>query len=188
MPERVFYPLQVAQKQHDEQFHPDIYYLDYPRRMTHFVLHFAKYAGRLAEMTGAPDPKRLEQTLADNFIVVLAASDVLNLDFDQRLTSAHGEPPKPTLAAWCAHVARGESVSPEAVPEWWMMKLVPPTGEMAKALESLDHMEPLNVREMLTKGLLAVLVSTLATAHFLRVDLEKLTRDRWDEVARRRLL
>lgn len=190
MQNQVFRPLQLEQKKHDEKFHADIYYLSYPARMTHFVLHFSKYVGRLAEIKKGDSKakERLTQTLADTFIVALSASDVLNIDFDDKMTELFGKPESHDIAGWAEMIDNGAKLTQETLPEWWMDRMAVPTGKMAKALESLDHMEPVNVRVLLTDGLLEILVALIIAAKYLKVDLKTATLERWAEIAKRREL
>jgi hypothetical protein len=185
-----FHGLQLKQKKHDEEFHADIYYLPYPARMTHFVLHFAKYVGRFADLKNDDQEaaKKMEQTLVDTFIVTLSASDVLNLDFDERMAEMFGKPMKKTLAGWADLIDHGDPMDLPQLREWWMSRMAVTTGKMAKALESLDHMEPINVRLILNDGLMEVLAATLVATKNLKIDLKATTENRWAEIAKRRVL
>jgi len=42
--------LQWAQEKHDRLYHPDIYYMPKPYRLTHLVLHLAKYQGKYIQI------------------------------------------------------------------------------------------------------------------------------------------
>ena len=63
---------------HDRTFHRDIFCSSYTNRLRHLVFHFAKYVGRLAELTPHADA-HLQRTLAATFIISLSAADLLNI-------------------------------------------------------------------------------------------------------------
>jgi hypothetical protein len=143
--------------------------------MTHFALHFAKYVGRLAgpELDSAD----LEKTLADSMIVALAASDVLNVNLDDALAKRPGKTPgRPSLPR------------DKTFQQAWALQLAVPTGRLGKALEALDHMEPLNVRGILLDSLLEIVEITLAAGEALGVNIENVLTARWKLIEGRRLL
>lgn len=183
------FDLQRGQKKHDQEYHPDIYYLPYEHRARHLALHLAKYVGRLATKG---DPKKAEEglrtTLSDTMIVVLSFSEILKLDLHEKLAELFGRGGGTHLAEWGRRIdPGGEYLGKEHLQQWWLYCLAPPTGKMAKALESLDHIEPVDVRKLLTEGLVDVLASCVVVAHQLDVDLAQLVRDRWKIIEDKRI-
>jgi hypothetical protein len=65
--------LQREQFQHDKRNHFDILHLSKTERLKHYGLHYCKYVGRLAR--GNKEPKSIEQTLTDTFLIVLSAAN-----------------------------------------------------------------------------------------------------------------
>ncbi len=45
--------LQKAQEIHDQRYHKDIYQMPTKQRLTHLVLHYSKYAGKVLEQMSA---------------------------------------------------------------------------------------------------------------------------------------
>lgn len=177
--------LQRRQKEHDENHHYDIHTLPYYERMDHYVLHFSKYVGRLSK--DYPTDNQLEQqvhkTAADTFIVTLAAANTLNLDLQANLEEMFGEGIASNFDEWQDAIddTDGE-MDLEEVKEWLMVELAEPTGEMANALESIDHMEGMNAREILTEGTLEIFIALVTASNHLNEDMIGLVEDRWETI------
>lgn len=171
--------LQARQRKHDVRAHQDIFYLPYPERIKHLTFHVAKYAGRLAN----PHPPKdiVHQTLVDAFIITLSATDILKINLAEAvqkrvgagscndlsqlgrlLLQADGEPAEPVL--WCLRV------------------LATIAGRMAKACESLDHMEPVPYRSMLTESVIDLCVSTIEASYLFNVNLKEAVHKRWSTI------
>lgn len=190
MSDSELFELQKAQKRHDQEYHPDIYYLPYENRARHLVLHFAKYVGRLAAKADpAKDEASLKTTLSDTMIVVLSFSEILKLDLQERLVALFGSPQSKAFAEWGARVdPGGDYLGKDHLKQWWLLRMAPSTGKMAKALESLDHIEPIDVKRLLTEGVVEVLASCVVVAHQLDLDLAQHVRDRWVVIENNRIL
>lgn len=70
--------LQRDQYAHDMRNHFDIVSLHKLDRLKHYGLHFAKYVGRLARDN--EEPKSIESTFVDAFLVSLSAANTLHQD------------------------------------------------------------------------------------------------------------
>lgn len=182
--------LQKRQREHDKEHHHDIYTLPYPDRMNHYVLHFSKYVGRLSREYADQDTRmeQLEKTLADSFIVALAAANTLNLDLEVQLEEMFGTGAE-SLAEWA------ESLDPAKDPmdsgevqDWLFQRMASPTGSMSNAMESLDHMEPINTRELLEEETVEIVSDLLIASENLGIDLEALLDDRWTEIEEESIL
>lgn len=168
--------LQRKQRAHDREYHADIYYLSYPDRMRHIVFHFSKYVGRLAMPSSNQDSAvSLRKTIVDTFLMALSASEVLNLDLDRSA--------RPRLAEEC-----GVPQSADSIAQWWLLRLAASTGKMAKAMESLDHMEPVNSRQMLSESTIEILESVLAISDRLALNPGAEAERRWEEIRRLKIL
>ncbi|MBI1894773.1 MAG: hypothetical protein HYS14_11740 [Candidatus Rokubacteria bacterium] len=171
--------LQVEQRQHDLRAHEDIVHLPYPDRMRHLTFHVAKYAGRLARRE--PEAGETERTVVDAFIVGLSAGDVLRLNFAEELgghvlLGEHGD-----LAALGRGLNAGR-IGRNTVVEWYFRELADVAGRMAKACESLDHMEAVPYRQMLSTAVIQLCRATLVAASLLMIDLESVVRARWQAI------
>lgn len=182
--------LQKRQHNHDKEHHQDIFNTSYPDRMNHYVLHFSKYVGRLSKHSsnGEDLTEHLEKTLADSFIVALAAANTLNLDIYQQIQQRHGINGKtPETVAEELNQLDGIDRTGE-IQEWLFKELAMPTGEMANAMESLDHMEPMAVRQTLEEGTMDVIEDLLIASDLMNISLGSLLEDRWNEIEEESIL
>lgn len=124
--------LQRAQQAHDEVAHRDILSFNLHTRLKHMVLHFFKYAGNIETARASGDLATLQRVLVDALIICLASANGLNLSLEKALGGDTGlESLDPSSATSGLDDPFRSAVS----------KLVLLGGQMAKAMESLDHME-----------------------------------------------
>jgi hypothetical protein len=168
-----------GQRDHDERAHRDVYYLSYPRRLTHLTLHLSKYAARLG--AAVVEPRILSRTLVDTFIIALSAAELLRLDIHRSLRAKEVEPDGcDDLLEVGAQIASCYPGS-ESVVDWCFRQLATQAGYLAKALESLDHLEALEYRRMMEESVTEVLTMSLVAASRLKLDLAELVPKRWAE-------
>jgi hypothetical protein len=182
--------LQKIQNEHDKHHHPDIYNTSYPDRMNHYVLHFSKYVGRLSEESNSEGEiyEILEKTIADSFIVALAAANTLNLELQEELTNYSDEKVR-GVAAWADKMGSTQELDdPIETKNWLFQEMAKPAGEMSNAMESLDHMESIDVRTILEEGTVEIVAHILTAAGCTDIDLEELTNDRWEEIEQNSIL
>lgn len=182
--------LQKRQQEHDKEHHRDIFTLPYPDRMNHYVHHFSKYVGRLSRDYADEDMRieHIEMTLADGFIVGLAAANTLNLDLQSELEEMFGLEAD-GVEEW------GEALNPtedimdsEELQDWLFERVASPAGRMANAMESLDHMEPMNTRKVLEEETVEIISNLLIAAENLGTNLEQILDDRWTEIEEESIL
>lgn len=173
--------LQREQQEHDKLYHREIFYLPYPSRMRHLVLHFAKYAGRISGSSVDDKDEVFRRTLADTFIVALSAADMLNMKLFALLAPAR-RAPLPGLSDLGSLLMGGGAATEPSNVDWLFRRLAEEGGKMAKACESLDHMEAFDYRGTLTGSTLEIIRCCLISAHLSGLDLESLTRRRWKEI------
>jgi hypothetical protein len=181
--ERTLLALQKRQKDHDIEHHPDIYNTSYPDRMNHYTLHFSKYVGRFSRDydTKADLENRLEKTLADGLIVGLAAANTLNIDLQNQLTEQGAEINGIPDVSDHYNLPANDFDLVE-LQEWLMTQMATPTGRMADAMESLDHMESMNGREILENGTVEIFKALLFGAQQSGYEPASLIEDRWNEI------
>ena len=182
--------LQIAQRTHDQQFHRDVFHLASPERVKHYCLHFAKYVGRIVRETGDEEELKatLQVTLIDAMIISLAFSDVLNVDLDEALEATFGKRAKPGLDGWVSLIDTAKKpMDLSEVRAYAFEKGATATGELCKVAESLDHIESLDPRSLLTEGLIAWLALILVSANHLHIDLVASVETRWKEIERKRV-
>ena len=182
--------LQKRQQEHDKEHHRDIFTLPYPDRMNHYVHHFSKYVGRMSR-DYADDDMRIEQiekTLADSFIVGLAAANTLNLDLQSELEGMFGLEADGVAEWGDALNPSDEVMDSEELKEWLFTRMASPAGRMANAMESLDHMEPMNTREVLEEETVEIVSNLLIAAENLGTDLEQILSERWTKIEEESIL
>ncbi|HEV2681021.1 MAG TPA: hypothetical protein VGV14_11015, partial [Rhodanobacter sp.] len=174
--------LQWRQFKHDERYHRDILSLSVADRIRHMTLHFSKYAGLLTDVCGADDPI-VERIIVDCFIIVLASANTLNANL-QRILCIDGL----SLNEFGRQSALAmERPAADHGVFWFLNQLVRHTGRMAKACESLDHLENVAFREMLVINVTQISRIVIAEAVSRGHDLEQLMLDRLDQVERKNL-
>ena len=183
--ERLLNDLQARQREHDIKAHKDIYYLPNPERIKHFTFHVAKYAGRLA--TPDESDKIFILTLVDTFIIALSASELLAINLPRELgvpehTSTYVDL-KDFGSALSVQLFRG-AISRD----WYFRQLAQIAGQMSKACESLDHLEDFPFREVITKAVINILLTTIAAAAFLEIDLISQVYARWNAIEAKNII
>jgi len=182
--------LQKRQNEHDRVHHPDIYNTSYPDRMNHYVLHFSKYVGRLSRQDNNEGEleANLSKTIADSFIVGLAAANTLNLDLKKELSDLTGTEVS-GVGLWTEELSSEIHLTDSAeLNSWLFSEMAGPTGRMGNAMESLDHMESMNVREILEDSTVKIVFQLMIVAGSLNINLEGLITDRWNEIEEKSIL
>lgn len=157
--ENILLPLQKLQQAHDELAHRDILSFDLYKRLKHMVLHFYKYAGRIETARSTGDTQQLRRTLIDTFIICMASANAMNLSLGESITEVAEAKDLDSLAHELGKKLQCTDLSAEAV-----RALVVLGGQMAKAIESADHMErgdPRATMEGLVAQLTAVVLGIL---------------------------
>lgn len=161
--------LQWNQLNHDERYHKDIVRLPVADRMKHFALHVAKYVGYFAEAIDSEGVALFERTLVDGFIISLAAANTLNLDLGQAL-SCQAISESGSLATLRRKLA--DELFPSGNDAIRFLKeLARRSSRLAKACESLDHVESHPFREAMLSGVTDVFTLLLAESWVLDIDL-----------------
>ena len=166
--------LQSRQREHDERFHPDIYAGPQAERLAHYAFHGMKYTGRIASIIREkPDQhvSKLQQTVADAFIITLATANALNLDLHPL-----DMPDLPQSMALPEDVARSLLIS-YAIYQ----------GRIAKALDARDHVESFPIGQELRDSTKEVAHELTQAAHHLRMNLEQAVFERWHSIERHRV-
>lgn len=168
--------LQVAQFRHDQIAHQDILGLNVPKRLTHFTLHFAKYAGTLAKAHRESDNCLKQKTLTDSFIILLAAANAMNLDL-QKVEDAERR---------CESLIGASDSHPNF--EQLLFSFVEVVGRMSKACEALDHLEDFPSRLVLEDSVILLLPIIRRLAALQAIDLRMRTSERWRSIEQKRLV
>lgn len=161
--------LQWTQLSHDERYHKDVVLLPLGERVKHMALHMAKYVGYLAEIEG-DDPDRVSRILTDAFIITLATANTLNQDLGRDLGAPKGSG---FDLSTIGHELAGELGTTNDV-SGLFRAFARHAGALAKACESLDHMEPFPFRNAMRESNLALFKLVVAAAAVLSLDLTTL--------------
>jgi hypothetical protein len=178
--------MQWEQLQHDQVYHPEILALSVADRMKHMTLHFTKYTGQIAANLVERNEDRMNRVLVDSFIIVLASANSLQLDLGRRLREG-GVPPDANLGVIGADVGHtaGRPEAPDAA--WLLREYATCGGKLAKACESIDHLESFPFRDAMQTEILALCRLLLAETFRRGFDLQAAVRERLDGVERKNL-
>lgn len=139
--ESILLPLQKMQQAHDEIAHRDILSFDLHKRLKHMVLHFYKYSGKIEVARSTGNVSELRRILLDTYIICMASANALNLSLGDAVRARAESNDLDGLAhALAKNIGSGDLFA-EA-----MRSLVVVGGQMAKAVESADHLEDGNPR------------------------------------------
>jgi hypothetical protein len=182
--DRVF-ALQWAQLKHDEIYHRDIAILPIGERMKHFALHFTKYVGYLAEAIDSGDDRSFERPLVDAFVISLASANALHLDLGKTLASA--ETRIDTLEK-LGLVLADQLNHPQRDDLWLLKQFARHSGKLAKACESLDHVESHPFRETMVDSVLCIIKVLFAEASVRGINIVKQAGERLREIESKHFL
>jgi hypothetical protein len=160
--------MQWAQLKHDELYHKEITLLSVAGRIKHFALHMAKYLGYFADALDSGDKDRFERTLIDVFIITLASANTLNLSLGEAL--ACQEAAAPSLKALGVELSRQFQFRTDDN-IWFLKQFARDCGRLAKACESLDHVESHPFRETMLASILDLFKLTVIESSLIHVDL-----------------
>ncbi len=164
--------IQRQQHAHDLLAHRDILNLDTTTRLKHMALHFLKYAGKISAALEKNDHEKLKHTVVDIFIICLATANSLNFNLGKSWSESSDE-----LQSLAETISRKESITD--VFKFSLFKLVEISGQMAKSIESTDHLEKGNPRSELEALIPDLTRSMLIALGQLQVPIEDSVRERW---------
>lgn len=175
--------LQWRQLNHDELYHREITRLTVGDRMKHMALHLAKYLGHIveADAEGAAEPAT--QHLVDAYIICLSAANTVNLNLGGAIPDACAE--AMTVSELGQQLI--STVPPRHNTVDFAGALAIGIGQLAKACESLDHVEAFAFRERMQAAVRMVFEVIVAEAARRGVDLETATQSRQDSVRARHM-
>lgn len=174
--------LQWAQLRHDEAYHKDIVILPLAHRIRHMALHNTKYTAYFLTALDNTEPSFLERTLTDAFAIGLATANALNQDLGHDL--------EPESSSTGSLVELGQKLA-SALPHdsgdplWLVRAFAVHNGRLAKACESLDHIEALPFRDIMKSANLELLKAVITETSVLGLDVGSLYRRRMREVEAR---
>ncbi len=172
------FDLQKEQLEHDSKYHRDICILNVHQRMNHYALHFAKYSGYFVEALRLSDNEKFCQAIVDSFIITLATANTLNVDL-----GANAD--KMTDGGELIGYDRYKTDENDRLP--FVLSFVETTGRLAKACESVDHLEPYPFRQEMTSCAKSILYLVMKQSSTLDLDLPKETRKRLATVKERNI-
>lgn len=161
--------LQFIQLEHDKYFHPDILSLPVQRRVCHMTLHFAKYAGKLTVAKHNHDRDSLLMTLVDVFIICLTVGNMFNKRLSD-LDSLFALQDEQNISDFAKRLTVSEKISKEDIFTYASEMLTIEAGKMAKAIESLDHLESYPYKESVLDSLSKIVEIVIVSFSFMNVD------------------
>lgn len=175
--------LQWSQMRHDQLYHKDIVILPVADRLKHMALHFAKYVGDIADALDSKDDEKLRRALIDGYIISLASANALNVDLGKEVCTEQtdSEISLMDLGLQIAK-ARGQLTVDD---NGFHRRFAHCTGRLAKACESVDHLEPYPFRDSMKEQVVALFKLFLAEAAIRQLDLAQQSKIRLRAVEER---
>lgn len=174
--------LQAEQLRHDRGYHVDILQLPFERRMSHFALHMAKYAGKFVRAAQARDDERYHAMIVDACIIALAAANTLaeRRGEAQWLQKEFASAASVGWREFGLDVAR--KLEPAANRVSMSFEFLDIVALFAKACESQDHAEPYDSVSTMRECVRAFLRLVLAQAAHAEFDVASGVASRWRAV------
>ena len=175
--------LQLDQFRHDETYHREICRLTVHHRLNHMALHFSKYVGQLATVTETEDQDLLIRTLTDIFIIGVSSANILNMKLAESLVIGGGagiEDLRDAGLRLCE--TRGVD---QFNALWLLLEISRASGRMAKACESVDHLEAFPFKETISEAVIEISTISLMAAALLDLNLVDEIRERLADVKER---
>ncbi len=164
------FKLQTAQLDHDELFHKEITRLNVHQRINHMALHFAKYSGSICDcLLNAPNESTLKKNIVDSFIISITCANTLNIRISEKLTTEMLDKATSFFALGNNIAALWEINTEDSL---WLARNYPVVvGKLAKACESIDHLEPYAYRELIADNVIRICFLMLIAASVYKIDL-----------------
>jgi hypothetical protein len=170
------FDLQLAQQRHDEVSHRDILCLPIQDRVKHMALHFSKYVGRIAESLAQGESGAVNPTIIDTFIIALASANSLNIRLWERAPKFDSR-----LADFKTYIANLPETG-EAFTNALLVRFAQVSGRLAKACESMDHIERFEFRDAFEDGVLEIVCIAACVASKASIDLPSAVNARWARI------
>jgi hypothetical protein len=157
------FALQTGQLDHDEFFHKEITRLSIHQRLNHMALHFSKYSGNICNsILNDNDDVVLRKNIIDSFIISITCLNALNIRISDKLLSDE-------LSQLSSLEELGKVFSAKrqinAEDSLWLVRKFPViVGKLAKACESVDHLEPYPYRESISESVIEIFSLMLIAA------------------------
>jgi hypothetical protein len=177
--------LQWNQLNHDERYHKEIVLLPVADRMKHFALHMAKYVGYFAEALDVDKDALFERTLIDTFIISLASANTLHLDLGTALVGQESARTD-SVEKLGLQLARQPDLQREDR-ETFLKRFARCSGRLAKACESLDHVESYPFREQMRSSVGEIFKLVITEASLRNIDLTAKAKERLDGIESKNL-
>lgn len=191
-----FYYYQYAQRDHDMIYHRDIFFMDHADRFKHVILHYTKYARRLANFILDEKDKsfwkeieKRRQTMVDSFIMTLNLMEIFNINFkDDNVGSLpnlqdHIAKKQPELYDHLSH-----SVSHDESTMRFLLEYVKISGFLAKVAEELDHLFMEINRKQVEEEIIKMIKLHLLIGKIWSVEYWYQVPRRWSEIEEKRIV
>jgi len=171
--------MQWVQFNHDELYHREIARLNVADRMKHITLHLAKYSGQILEADRDNDKKCYQDNLVDTFIISLSGANVVNLDLGRAITIP--DACVTNLGTLGHYLLSSRRQKPF---DNFDFKVLFPVlvGRLAKACESLDHVEAYAFRENMHTLIREIFEIVVIESARLKIDMSARAQTRLDSV------
>lgn len=196
------FEMQLNQRKHDENYHRDIFFLNYQDRLKHVAFHYAKYSGRLARdirhRFNSKEPSSghdVGKTLTDAFIMTLSGAELFNVNLESVVRSSLGLPlEEDSFDRFVSLVSTKSSLitpigtrSSDQVLLSFLLELDDCSGIISKTCDGLDHMEGID-RKLVINTLGRILILLIVAGDAFQVNYELSVPSRLKDIEQNRLL
>lgn len=157
--------LQWKQLRHDENYHKDIWLLTVHNRVNHMTLHFAKYSGQLAQANYENNTALFSKACLDSLIIATSLANILNVNLSTELKSYANQ--CDSIEGLSSILMKESNATIDSISRCITISV----GKLAKAAESVDHLESFSFREVLSSLTIDIFKLALAGCFFINKDL-----------------
>lgn len=177
--------LQWDQLKHDEVYHKDITILPISQRIQHMALHNAKYTSYFFNAVDNGDSMKMEKALIDAFVITLASANTLRQDIGSDLSTLYTDLLNVnSLYDLGRYLA--QSFQYDAQDTFFFLRLfIQYNGDLAKACESLDHLEEMSFQKHMSQANLGLFKAVVMETTNRDIDIVKQYYNRIDQIESR---
>lgn len=179
------FSIQIQQYEHDEFFHKEITRLNIHQRLNHMVLHFAKYTGKICDaILNTHNEQITKKNVIDSFIISTTCANILNVRLSDKVYYINNTDSPNNLIELGFIIANQLNI--DVKDSLWLIKTYPAiVGELAKACESIDHLESYLYRETIANCVVRIFSLMLIAASTLNINIADEVSARLTEVKKK---
>lgn len=168
--------LQCAQLDHDSFAHQEIHNADLQKKLNHYVLHFFKYASHLNDITQVEndvlknEKQQSKEQLSlkhirDTFLLLIATGNAFNTNWNDIFNHPYTDF-RDLLKTYYT-----DSINSDNYVDIAFKAVLKNGAKLAKVIESIDHMEPIHIKNQFLDGSHKMLLGLMPVMAFMQESL-----------------